>query len=1157
MSRIVAPDRLAAEDARARERIASDLDTSFLVEAAAGTGKTTALIGRLVALLSAGHAEVDRVVAVTFTRKAAGELKLRLRTGLEEARTQVDTNDPRLAHIESALSRLEEANIGTIHSFCAEILHQRPIAAGIDPDFVELDQEQAAAVHAQAFRSWVQESLKQPGTTLRRTLARLANAPHWYSEPPLERLRQAALARLDWRDFSASWSERPVELDTDIDRLTTDVLSVAAASAGGGRNDPLFRALAPVRDLADWVIKTESEGERDYPTLEARLVALQRELQASSHWKGRGERFSSDMLRADVTAARDELTRQLKEFAEAADADLAVSLNRDLRPVTDAYSQLKQRLGALDFADLLLLARDLLVSDANIRSYFQQRYSHLFVDEFQDTDPVQAEILILLSADDDTVDDWRKVRPVPGKLFLVGDPKQSIYRFRRADVRFYQQVQEHLTRAGVEQIYLAKSFRSVKSLQGMANAAFEPPMQEDGEAGQAGYVPLLAHRPDFDVQPSLVALPAPRPYGYRSLTKAAVEASLPDTTGAFIKWLIDDSEWTIEDPETRERVRIQPHHICLLFRRFVGWKSDITNGYVRALELRGLPHVLVGGRSLHHREEIETLRTALTAIEWPDDELAVYATLKGSLFALLDEQMFRYRESGGRLDPLARRLEDDEHRPLVEALDLLRDLHRRRNRVRIATTLEHLLGETRAHAGFLLRPAGRQVLANIQHLIGIARAWERHGGSSFRAFVDYLADEADSFSTRQPSVIEETEEGVRLMTLHSAKGLEFPIVILADPTTNATRKPSMTVDAETGLCAQRILDMAPWDLLEREDLERERDQAEAVRVAYVAATRARDLLVVPVVGDLDQRGNVFLENGWLAPLYPALYPQRERFHLPVVCRGCPPFGATSVLERPTEMDGRPDESVHPGIHQPGVGTHEVLWWDPAVLDLHVDSRFGVVQKKLLAEPEDGDGGRAAYQKWFDHRSMAVERGSVPSRIVHTVTDTETLPPLVAEQLVTPVVEVSRPDGDRPAGRRFGTLVHALLRDAPYEADRVELERIGDYHRRAHQATDDETAAAVAAAEAALAHPLLQRAAAADRSEREFPFLFGCDDGSIVEGVLDLFFVVDDQITLVDFKTDLTTDSTIPDSYRQQVSYYALVLARMLGNPPTQTVLLGV
>ncbi len=1146
---------LLAMDIEARERIASDLNTSFLVEAAAGTGKTTALVGRLVAVLAEGVTNIDQVVAVTFTRKAAGELKLRLRIELEQARVQPDLDDLRRGRIEEALSRLEEATIGTIHSFCAEILHERPIAAGIDPGFSEYDAEQAESLHQQAFRSWIQRRLDSPTTTLQRALARLAHPRTWITEPPLERLRRAALSLLDWRDFDHPWTARPIDLMTQINQIAIRVDEVATLSLGGGPSDPLFRSLQSVRDLAEWIERSESEGPRDYPTLEARIHSLAHQL-GDAKGRGRGANYATDLTRADMLTAKIDLLDLVEEFVKGADGDLAVALYQELQPVTSAYDQAKRDRGALDFLDLLLLTRDLLVNEGEIRAYFQNRYTHLFVDEFQDTDPIQAEILLLLAAENPQATRWNQVRPRPGKLFLVGDPKQSIYRFRRADVRFYQRVQDHLISSGVELLYLARSFRAVAPLQEAVNAAFAAPMTEDRDAGQAAYVPLLPVRDSDAEHPSLIALPVPSPYGVYSLSKAAVEASLPNATGAFIQWLVEDSGWQIENPENQQKIAIQPHHICLLFRRFLGWKTDVTNGYVRALEVRGLPHVLVGGRSLHHREEVDTLRVALTAIEWPEDELAVYATLKGSLFSILDEKLFLYRMEGGKLDPLAKRIAGDGHNEVRQALDMLAGFHHQRNQVAIASTLERLLSATRAHAGFLLRPAGRQALANLDHLRSLSRAWERRGGSSFRAFVEYLVHESESLATRQPAVFEETDEGVRLMTVHAAKGLEFPIVILADPTTNATRPASITVDPEHKLCAQRILDLAPPDLLDRQKDELARDQAEAVRVTYVAATRARDLMVVPVVGDLDARGNVYPATSWLAPLAPALYPNRERFSLSVVANACPPFGSTSVPKRPSSQDGEQDGSVHPGIHQPQLGSHKVLWWDPAVLDLEVESHFGVAQASLLSPPETGDGGLLDYQAWRKNRRKQVQQGSVPSRRVVAISDLDNLSELPRNRRKNQIeVMTSRGPEKRPHGARFGTLVHSILRDTPLDAGPDQLTILADYYRRIHQATDAEAEAAIRACTNALQHPLIASARTAERLEREYPFLHRCQDGTILDGVVDMFFVTEGTATLVDFKTDLSTGE-IPDRYRVQMAWYEIAVGTITQSP-VRSILLSV
>ena len=309
---------------------------------------------------------------------------------------------------------------------------------------------------------------------------------------------------------------------------------------------------------------------------------------------------------------------------------------------------------------------------------------------------------------------------------------------------------------------------------------------------------------------------------------------------------------------------LQPRHVAILFRRFMSFGEDITRRYTDAMEARGIPHLLVGGKSFHGRDEVETLRAALAAIEWPDDELSVFAALKGSLFAIDDEQLIEFKHrfgafhpfriprelggnSGGELeltsDPTAQLL------PVAEALRLLQQLHRRRNYRPVADTIGRLLAETRAHVGFILRTGGEQTLANVLHIAELARQYEAGGGISFRGFIDELRNASESEGAEAP-ILEESSDGVRLMTVHKAKGLEFPVVILADLTCRMSRDDaSRYLDAGARLCAMKIAGWAPHELHTHQHDEVARDQAEGVRLAYVAATRARDLLVVPALGD--------------------------------------------------------------------------------------------------------------------------------------------------------------------------------------------------------------------------------------------------------------------------------------------------------------------
>ncbi len=216
-----------------------------------------------------------------------------------------------------------------------------------------------------------------------------------------------------------------------------------------------------------------------------------------------------------------------------------------------------------------------------------------------------------------------------------------------------------------------------------------------------------------------------------------------------------------------------------------------------ALEARGVRHLLVGGRAFHDREEIETLRAALAAIEWPDDELSVFATLRGALFAIGDEELLEYRHrsrAGAAPVQGARRSCRRTSQPIGDTLRVLARLHERRNRRPVAETVARLLDETRAHVGFALRRGGEQVLANVLHVAELARQYERNDGLSFRGFVEALREAAERGDAAEAPIVEDGSDGVRLMTVHKAKGLEFPVVVLADITAKLAHARGEPVD---------------------------------------------------------------------------------------------------------------------------------------------------------------------------------------------------------------------------------------------------------------------------------------------------------------------------------------------------------------------------
>jgi ATP-dependent helicase/nuclease subunit A len=454
-----------------------------------------------------------------------------------------------------------------------------------------------------------------------------------------------------------------------------------------------------------------------------------------------------------------------------------------------------------------------------------------------------------------------------------------------------------------------------------------------------------------------------------------------------------------------------------------------------------------------------------------------------------------------------------------------------------------LLEATRAHAGFALRPAGHQVLANVYRVADLARSFELSGGVSFRGFVEELDAQSEKAESAEAPVLEEGAEGVRLMTVHAAKGLEFPIVILADMTANiASSDPDRYVDARERLCATRLLRCAPWELHEHEAVERLRERAEGVRVAYVAATRARDLLVIPSVGDEEL-------PGWLGPLNKAIYPANDRYRNATSAEGCPKFGDASVTDRPFFANDEP--SVQPGLHTPQQGPHQVVWWDPRILKLAPPANLGLRQEAILTGDtnEEESPSWIAYREWRTQREKVNAAGKEKDFDVFTATEATEPPPNFS---VAIKFEALQKAAGRSSGPRFGTLVHTILRDIALDGESDQLAKV---HGRVLGATDREIKDATEAVDAALKHSLLERARRSKICRRELPIVLKLEPNRILEGVIDLAFEENGCWHIVDFKTDAEIGPS-RKRYENQLRWYCLALAR-LNKTPVEAHLLAV
>ncbi len=1074
-----------------REAIRSDLHCSYIVEAAAGTGKTYELVQRSIALLAEGAGTIDRLAVITFTEKAAGELKIRLRTELELTR-QASVGDTKI-RLETAITRLEEATIDTIHGFCREILSIYPIEAGIDPAF-EVEAE-GVRFAQKTFRAWFARQLDDPPPGLERFLSR--GRIRARDRTPSSELEQAVGQLVMTRHLPAPWPRPSFELEAQCHDLGRQIQALAQLLRTGAPEDPMRLTFAPLDEMARWLEHQTSPPSEQ----EAQLVMLQRAM--TGIYSGRkGHRgsskmgygpFSDTVDRPTIIAAGKQLEQALKTFVELADQDLAAELREELREVEDAYLVRIRRFGSLDFQDLLVLTRNLIRDRPDLRRHLQQRYQHLLVDEFQDTDPIQAEIILLLSSQNPDEKDYLSVSPAPGKLTLVGDPKQSIYGFRGADLSLYRKVRDALSRQGVRTVVLDTSHRSIQPLQQFINAAFTEPFSADPSG--PGYVALTGGPDPIAGQPSTIALPVPLSIGpLDTVWASTVDALIPETVAGFIDWLLRKSSYQVRGADGLRPMVASD--ICLLFRSIQRAGELLTQPFEARLQARRIDTVLVGARALHGRDEIETLLTVLEAIEWPNDELSVYGALRGPFFSFLDEDLFRWRTVFGPLHPfrMVNETLEDRFQAIDDALLLLRELARQRNRQPFAETIQELLKRTRSHIRLGLQPGGARVLAHIERVVDLARRFEDRLGFSFRAFVQYLRAEADEPRTHEGVVNESGVPGIRMMTVHKAKGLEFPVVILADPMVSIRSTASQYTNISNGLNVFRLAGLAPKSLVDHRKEAVQREQAESLRLAYVACTRARDMLVVPCSGTsipaLEQRS-------WLRPVLTKLRPPRDEERNGEDAEGVPDFGEHSLVPRP---DHTPP-NVRPGRHRFGNPGIDVVWWDPNVLPVAPAPTYGLQYEQFLADGPKAQQSLDAYRTWSNRLDEARAGAQEQSIVLEDLR----IPPIIQTGPTIAPLRSVLPDSAPAKGPRYHQLVHRLLQQISLKNSPEEVDALAHFHARTLAANEVETSRAIQAIKAFLADDVVERARTASICHRNYPILGLSEVGTVLDTSVQLLF----------------------------------------------------
>ena len=804
--------RFTPVDQEARERARHDHAKSFVLEAGAGTGKTTLLVDRIECLILSGHAHLEEIAAVTFTENAAATLKLRLRERLERARAGPDLTAAERERACRALDVIERAQVSTIHALCAAILQERPLECGVPPGFRVADEAETDRLFAEAWSEWLDMRLVHGDPVLAEALdrnLRLEPESDWGERTSL---RGLARVLLEQRDLTPLVAEVPA-----AEALRQELAQQAARARDLARQakpgDALAARLTALGVFAD---QSRFVAEPDFASHLARLPEIPKSFGSKQRWPS-----------AEVLAE----AKEVAAWTQAVRARLGVlfhsRLVTELQEVVRIYERKKLAEGLLDFLDLLLKTRNALRDDASLRRYFHSRFRFLIIDEFQDTDPLQVEIAGLLAGDH------------AGSLVVVGDAKQSIYRFRRAEVSLFREAAEAARATpGRAVLHLTQNFRSRPAILRFVNRAFGNLIRLSVEAGQPDYEALVPP-PGLPGDPAVIGLRFNAPGYAQGQDLLAAEA------GALAALIAQAAggRYAVRDPGNGRSRPSRAGDVMVLTRRL----SQVRH-LEEALEHAGLRFVVEGGKSFFDRQEVHEVLAALRAIDDPSDRVSLVAALRSSFFGASDRDIVSYVLAGGALW-LGKADPDKPGGPvLLAALGLLDQLNRLRTRLSVPQLLERLYQESRILAALSGSRRGEARIANLEKVVALARRATEMGVLTLRGFARLLEERIQE--AREEPDLPATRPGdpgtVRVLTIHRAKGLEAPIVALFDTADELwIRADAVPLWAEGKIAIGFREGCQPpqWDALRSK--EEARTRAEARRLLYVAATRARDLLVVP------------------------------------------------------------------------------------------------------------------------------------------------------------------------------------------------------------------------------------------------------------------------------------------------------------------------
>jgi len=845
-------------DQPTRDAIRVDLGTTIMVEAGAGSGKTYSLVERIVALLEQGESTINRIAAITFTRKAADELKQKVQEALEQRAQELPAGTEK-ERLEQALLDLERGFISTIHSFCERLLREQPVVARLDPEFETIEDGDEGPLADQVWQEYLLDRhLNDPDAilTLEEAGVSLDDLKAAYDTLRLYPDVQFPHRLTAWPDATTPLAE--------LDTFLAHVDALIPRPPNEGRYDKLQDAILQVLQFRR---NYDPQEKRNFYKLFALLD------------KGHGITQKLWHCKDDALEARDSFERFREETASPVIQAVQEYRHGRIMPfVLPAVTMLGERreaLSRLNFQDLLMRTAAALRDNPGMRRYLQGRFTHLLVDEFQDTDPIQAEVMLYFTGRDCDETDWRQLVPRPGSLFVVGDPKQSIYRFRRADIDTYNLVKKLITESGGRLLHLDTNFRSQSSLAKFINPVFEAAFPEDPTAVQAAYAPMHTIRnPAPDTLAGVYRITVPKVYRNNQREIARIDAT---RLAAWIRWALDQG-LLLNRSKDEPPVPIRPEDVLILLR----YKGELSI-YARALEAQGIPYSIWGGSGLKHSTTLAEAHQLLTVLERPDDPVNLVGALRGPFFGFSDQELLDYRDANGQFSIFApvpdAGLDPDNAAAFTAAREKLRQYYRWSRTLPPATAVRKIFEDIGILGWIAAEPTGLSGAASVLLVRELLAATESGGETTFGGLVRKLGELLDSGADNELDIYAGSRSVVRLMNLHRAKGLEAPVVCLAHPGRSVSRDPSLHVDRTTDhpqghlqICQHSPFGgvgpvvATPPDWANLQATEKEYEEAEELRLVYVGATRAKDVLIVSQYPDKPEASPWKVLNAALADI---------------------------------------------------------------------------------------------------------------------------------------------------------------------------------------------------------------------------------------------------------------------------------------------------